>query len=97
MPFAGKRADDSALRGDKPRQQDERAEHRGNEEQQRQQIRELPEGLHVLVERDERRLILARLHDEAVLTCERGRGGDERGCPACGHARTARAGVRARS
>ena len=53
-------------RRDEPRQQDERSEHRRDEEQQRQQIRELAEGLDVLVERDERRLVLACLHDEAV-------------------------------
>ena len=74
------RADDGTLRGHQPRQQDERAEHGGDEEQQRQQVRELTEGLHVLVERDERRLVLAGLHDQSVVACQRCRGRDERRC-----------------
>ena len=77
-PVGRQRPDDGTLRGHQPRQQDERAEHRGDEEQQRQQVRELTEGLHVLVERDERRLVLARLDDQSVVACQRRRGRDER-------------------
>ncbi len=75
----GEGADHGALCTHEPRQQDERTEYRGDEEQQGQQVCELAEGLDVLVERDERWLVFAGLDDEVVFAGERGRGRHERG------------------
>ena len=76
----GERADDGALRSDEPRQEDERAQHGRDEEQERQQVRELAEGLDVLVQGDERRLVRAGLDDQTVVAGQRGGGRHERRC-----------------
>ena len=43
----------TARGGDEPRQEDERPQHGGDKGQERQQVRELAEGLDILVQGDE--------------------------------------------
>ena len=75
----GERADDRPLRVHETGQHDERAEHTRHQEQDREQVGELPEGLHVLVERHVGRLVRAGSRDQIVGVGEVGSGSHELG------------------
>ena len=73
----GERADDRPLGVHETGEHDERAEHTGYQEQDREQVGELPEGLHVLVERHVGRLVGARRRHHIVAAGQVGRGRHE--------------------